>query len=420
MTRSLALSALVASVFAFPALVQGAPQVTSQGAFAGTAGARILVVEGRALVRDEDSSHTLLRNQEHSTANALQLEVGAGSRVEIQWNGLASMQVWGPTSMEWKTDTAGALAWDFAELAWVDLEVRRGEHRLDLPGAWRTSVGGGALHLRGLPSGPTELRHHAGRPLSLEWRGSAEHVRPPVAVYPGSSLRLEPLAGHDRNVQAGSQTQERPVAVGTRVPSGPVNDPRTAMNDSHHGRVVDNAELATRPGSQALAQPRHVTQGKEPEFVERGAVRSTVKVTPKETMQGATGMDAGRSTSADVPLHEARDMAKKSQAAPTKPSDIQSGDDPWRGIRFENMMQAGPLVIERSADIEVRVTAAGSWKILLDSTAQAPIWCFGPTQDVQISPGGVVTFSGEGDIRLKFGDVDVRQAPAWRQAPALE
>ena len=66
------------------------------------------------------------------------------------------------------------------------------------------------------------------------------------------------------------------------------------------------------------------------------------------------------------------------------------------------------------------MTASGSWKVLVDGSAPGPIWCFGPDEDVRIHPGGIVKFSSKGKLQLKFGRVEVRPAPTWRQPLAVE
>lgn len=154
--------------------------------------ARVEVLQGRAVVIGGGSDVETVRRDEVFRADGrTQLELSAGSRAHVGWTGTMGLEVFGPASLEWSASGA-RIQIRFDELAWADVETRRGLHRIDLPADWRAQVGRSALHLRGIAGGPTEVRVDAGAPVVLDWfgGGSAE-ARPPVSVYPGSSVRLD-------------------------------------------------------------------------------------------------------------------------------------------------------------------------------------------------------------------------------------
>jgi len=154
--------------------------------------ARVEVLQGRAVVIGGGSDVETVRRDEVFRADGrTQLELSAGSRAHVGWTGTMGLEVFGPASLEWSASGA-EIHVRFDELAWADVESRRGLHRIDLPADWRAQVGRCALHLRGIAGGPTEVRVDAGAPVVLDWvgGGSAE-ARPPVSIYPGSSVRLD-------------------------------------------------------------------------------------------------------------------------------------------------------------------------------------------------------------------------------------
>lgn len=176
--------------------------------------AHLEVHRGRVvLLNGGQGERTLRTGDAHVATGSTHIEVGTGAEVRLSWPGTASLHVWGPSSVQWQVEappagsaagTAPTLKWLVQDLAWCDLEVRRGKHELSLPGSWTAQVAPGAVYLRGLPSGPVELRLHAGEPVRLDWSGDASQARPPVLVNPGSSVRLErpTAAPADKSSQA--------------------------------------------------------------------------------------------------------------------------------------------------------------------------------------------------------------------------
>jgi len=153
--------------------------------------AHIDVLQGRTVLLGGGSDAETIRRGETMVAKGRsQMEVSAGSQARISWRGTASIHIWGPASLEWSSHD-GSLNLTFHELAWADVEARSGQHTLTLPANWHARFGRSSFHLRGLSGGPSELRHHAGNAIILDWRGDEASLRPPMAVYPGSSVRLD-------------------------------------------------------------------------------------------------------------------------------------------------------------------------------------------------------------------------------------
>ncbi|MEE2940720.1 MAG: hypothetical protein VX460_10080, partial [Planctomycetota bacterium] len=153
--------------------------------------ARVEVVAGRAvLVGGGFEGQTVRRGETRSARGRTHLEVALGGHVRVWWTEAMSIEVFGPSSVEWLADGERVTS-TFHQLAWADVEIRRGEHEVSLPASWRAEVGRGAFRLRGIAGGPSELVHHAGRPVLLEWLGNPAQPIPPVFVYPGSSVRLD-------------------------------------------------------------------------------------------------------------------------------------------------------------------------------------------------------------------------------------
>jgi hypothetical protein len=166
--------------------------------------ARVQVLRGRATLVGTQGPKQLLRITDSVLAKGIShIEVAAASKVRITWSGVASVVLSGPTSLQWGplAEVAGererstydvrGIAWKLFDLSSADFEIRRATHLLQIAGHWRAHVTTSAFHMRGLPSGPNVLRHNAGKPLQLEWRGDANRVRPPFVVYAGSEVRLK-------------------------------------------------------------------------------------------------------------------------------------------------------------------------------------------------------------------------------------
>lgn len=324
--------------------------------------ARVEVHEGRAVgVRKGAAERTLRRGEPWVTEGEVHLEVGAGAELQVLWPGRGSLQVWGPASLQWgPVDPELAtgpddLAIRMFDLAWADLETRRGNHQLQLPGGWRARLGAVAIHLRGLPSGPVELRHHAGRPVRLDWRGKDLDARPPITVYPGSNVRLDrpqdPPRSDKRNVNAW----------------GAVEWP---------WRRPDRPRPSLTPG------------------------RFYGGTAPPQTGQAATVP-----TRPSVPLRVTLTPPPIEEAEETAVAPVPFDPGAWRGIPREDLSVVGPLVVQRAPGASLRALASGRWMVVLDAMATGPVWVFGPRRDFQLLPGALAVFEPDGGLAIQTGTV---------------
>jgi hypothetical protein len=368
-----------------------------------TQGAVVEVRRGRAVLLAGGVERTVRPDKPQTADGKAHLEVGAGTEVQVNWPGRASMHLWGPASVEWSPDgkpsrdpmentfTTHGVTLRFMDLAWADLEIRRGVHTLHLPGSWRASVESGAFYLRGLPTGPTEIRHHAGSPVSLEWIGDPSRARPPVRVYPGSSVVLErPDTGTGRRQSKAEQAWERPSWPWRQSVD---SDEQVAM-ERQAGAEEWQSREARRGG---LARVR--------EFDDQ-PVRVEVQPMEIERMQ-------------PEPVQPVREPAiLPSQTEPhvdSAPADVYRFQrDQWHGVDRSELTLAGQVVIQRASGVDVRVFPSGRRKVFLDSTAPGPIWCFGAGTDYLLHPGAVAVFETNGNLRMKFGTIEVMPAPAGR------
>ena len=178
---------LIASALAFS--LSALATATSPGDLT----ARMEVKTGRAQVIQKGQPAQSIRQGENvSLEGKAHLEVPAGSEVRVSYPGQASLMVWGPASLDWQVQgPQSSIHWNVFKVTWCDLEVRQGVHQLNLPGDWVAKVDGGSLRLRGLASGPLEMRLNAGRPVQVSWVGEKNQARPPLTILPGSNIRLE-------------------------------------------------------------------------------------------------------------------------------------------------------------------------------------------------------------------------------------
>lgn len=370
------LHSLLFALLALAPLAQDDPQAVQ-----ARREARVEVHRGRAVaVRKGAAERTLRRGEPWITEGENHLEVGAGSEVRVLWPGRGSLQVWGPASLQWgpmdpKLATGpDDLSIRLFDVAWADLETRRGEHELLLPGGWRARLEEVAIHIRGLPSGPVELRLRAGRPIRLSWRGDEREARPPITVYPGSSVRLdrpaEPPGTDRRNVKAWGAVEwpwrspdaGRMAARGVGTPVGAGEPGRFYGRRAHRDEAGQLASVPARP-----------------------SVPLRVTVTP-----GLTGVRAG---AADSPAFD---------------------PEVWRGLAREGLAVLGPLVVQRAPGAKVRGLASGRWMVSLDAMAPAPIWVFGARRDFLLQPGALAVFQSDGRLEMHSGTVSDAEQPPGR------
>ncbi len=387
----------------------------STEALATAAEARVELLQGRVVVHQEGRPERLARPQESLDWPAgADLEVGAGAQVRLTWTGTASWHVWGPARIEWTTEPAkpGAeegLRFLVHDLAWADVEIRRGEHRLELPAHWTARLQSGALHLRSLPSGPMEIRYHAGTPLVLLWSGDPEHVRPPVTVYPGSSLRLErpPEGAADKTSHAESWNQ----------PSWPWRERTDTPEEAHQrpGLVARNERQieGAKPWPTQVGEPAGHPQ-------RLGEFDPRVRVYVDEPAAGRLPAGPAQPPSG---IHPPSPTGVHAQlGAPAQPDHASTGVaplDPWRGVPSKDLIAAGFVWVQRGPGVEVRAAGDGRWKVLVDHSAKRNVWCFGRTADWSLAPGSVALFDAEGRLRSSLGGVEEVAPVAGRPSSAV-
>jgi len=339
--------------------------------------ARIEVLRGRlGFVSGGRSGELVGEAQTAVVTGTSHLEVPAGSRARVVFAGHASLTLWGPAALEWGTEERGGsptLYWRVQDIAWLDIEVREGLSSLYLPGGWFARVGSGSFHFEGLPSGALELLHRAGSPLVVEWRKDPSSARPPLGVYPGSSLRLEPPASPVDGAASARPWSEESGSWPWRRPAD------------------QSGEVESR-----IAAPR--TLAREPEFADPTSV--TLLPGPRTPAGGASG---ARIPQAVVgPVEYTRDYVASQ----------------WRGVPRESLIPAGPVAVQRARGVEVRLAAKGRRKVFVAAAAARPVWCFGRTIDHLLHPGAVVLFEEDGAVLMKMGVIE--DLPAAQGRPALE
>lgn len=124
------------------------------------------------------------------------LELGAISRLDLRWRGVASLELEGAGALEWRGSQGDedALSLEVLRLDKLSVEVRRGPLRLELPGGWRATLTHGALHVRTLSDGTLELEHIAGAPLLVAPGPVDGRTSPPWTVLAGSKVLLAPAS----------------------------------------------------------------------------------------------------------------------------------------------------------------------------------------------------------------------------------
>ncbi len=357
-------------------------------ALAQTPDAQLEVLRGRVVLRQEGQNERLVRTEERlGWAQKVDLEIGAGAEVRVSWAGQASCELWGPAKLEWsvepgQADQESGLRFQIDELGWADLEIRRGVHRLDLPGHWSARLESGAFHLRSLPSGPMEVRHHAGTPIELFWSGDPAHVRPPITVYAGSSLRLErPPEGPVDQTRKADAWQDPAWPWSRRTDTPEQARDRSAVAE-HLERDPRGPRPRTSPFEPAKPQRARVNEFQSPAHV-------TVEVTPRSTTGLANPIDLrGQKAPAAT-------VAAPGQALPLL--------DPWRGVAAADRITAGSIWVQRAKGVEVRALEDGRWKVLVDPSIPGKVWCFGRTKDWSLTPGCVVVFEADGSLRTSYG-----------------
>ncbi|MEZ5976110.1 MAG: hypothetical protein R3E96_15095 [Planctomycetota bacterium] len=211
--------------------------------------ARIEVRSGRAEIVQQSSETKVLRKGESESFLGWRAPGSArGAEVRIAYSGTASPSLWGPASIDWQDAQSGepgteSIRWHLFQATWLTVEVRRGQHHLHLPGNWHARLEGGSMRLRGLSTGPLEMRLHAGQPVQLDWQGDVSMARPPLTIYPGSNIRLE-------------QPVAAPVTAAAKEPSGRrMSGPSAATPETTEQQEERRAPRGAQRGPRAGSPP---------------------------------------------------------------------------------------------------------------------------------------------------------------------
>ena len=366
--------------------------------------ARIEVKTGRAqVIQAESQTQSIRQGESASLQGSAHLEVPVGSEVRLAYPGQASLHVWGPASLDWQMvpgqGSQTSIAWNIFQVTWCDLEVRRGAHRLHLPGDWSARLEGGSLRLRGLATGPLEMRLNAGRPVRVYWSGDRAQARPPMTILPGSNIRLEQpsqvktdLSGSapvwdrsswpyarqsDTEAQRLERSQRRerleeapawpmPVALGQTLPEPAQEAPRKSAPERPVRVDVmgeTQAQVPVQPEFQSVVAPLPVVQApgaSQPEstnpLVSPHATGSQTEIAPQAQELGSQGNMA-----LQKPVSEASQTVAFDRSQ-------------WRNIAQNKIKDCGVLAVEQRKGVEVRVFAGGKTKVLIDRWVGTPTW----------------------------------------------
>ena len=412
--------------------------------------ARVEVHQGRARISHAgQEAMGLSRGDSALTEGAAHLELRPGGRARVSWAGRASLELWGPAAIQWESEAPSGpedpmrtfpdrgLEVTFFDVSWADFETRRGEHVLRMPGEWRLDCRRGAWQLRGLPTGPLELRHHAGEAATLTWLGDPDRARPPLAVYSGSSIRIDRPAG-------------APVDRGGRAPWGEDEDQWPWRRESDRPRDRREREELARETTEMPGYPTRDPSADGPRASIRGAVppgdlRVVVTEDERSGRDPVAPLDGRKAPQRRRPTPPRRPEAPREQPeprpqdpeaprprperpAPTPEPDAKRPEpappaprEPgspspafrsaqWRGLQSDQLTAAGAVGVQRAAGVEVRVFASGRYKVLVDASAAGPVWAFAVDRDYRLHPGAVVVFDPEGGLRLRFGEIEEHEA----------
>lgn len=160
-------------------------------AAASESAARVEVLEGRALLAGTGVVERLKAGGGACRIDGpAHLELPAGSRVRVTWNGRASVLLEGRSVLAWSPPRADAAPrWDLVEVGTAHLELRRGPLDLGLAGGWQGRLFSGACVVSGTAAG-FELEHQAGLPLDLWPPPQGGGPAAPFTMLAGARVRL--------------------------------------------------------------------------------------------------------------------------------------------------------------------------------------------------------------------------------------
>lgn len=411
--------------------------------------ARIDMLHGRAvLVGGGAQTQTLRRSETKLAAGPSHFEVSAGAQARISWLGTMSVDVYGPAIMEWRTE-GDAIRVVFEQLTWADFETRSGQHTVDLPSNWRATCARSSFSLRGIAGGPSELRLNAGTPVRVDWQGPSNQMRPPVTVYPGSSVRLDtprhapmepsiadgsragsPWASQPASGETSWPYRDRAdtdVQVAERgtlsretnrlnempgIPNGEVTRIRTYEQDgtSNVRPIVGNGAVTSSQVSVAPSTKPNV------EVTERPSLSDGRATLPRREESAPPARRVSPMSVAKAP--QVAPSANQASSAPEATSVPQAAAGfvlaDWRNVAQASLNGAGVVAAEKAPGVEVRILGAGRTKVFVSSGSTKARWCFTPWSDYLMHPGAVAVFEADGSLRMSFGTTEKYRVPESR------
>ncbi|MFT7667701.1 MAG: hypothetical protein ACI8X5_000384 [Planctomycetota bacterium] len=372
------------------------------------------------------------------------LELAPGASAQLQVVGLGTLELWGPTSVSWQAVTTdGELRLNFGALYRAEILLRSSSARLELPGAWRVNLGVGAVSLRGLPGGGTELVNHAGGTASAAWIGALQHVASPTMIAQGHSRRLQgtgpaPTAPDRRSTPQARSWNESEWPWG----AGPINGipdmtsiSTESWDASRWSLEGQEAEVEawerwdwpwTGPPSESAELDveeieEHLNHPAKPESL------SPLSQAPWKEWDwpfDEPKIDVEALPEEDTPAPEIATEAVPSEYLPkvrrdnsrrisTKDSDFGFAEDVpkghqaeyWRGLPGEKIMWSTNYALQRSSDLVIDSMIEGRRRISLAANATEPVWFFNSQLDMRIFPGGSLVVEADGSMRYHVGFV---------------
>ena len=361
---------------------QVATPTAPDSAFTRTEPARLELQVGRASLVNGGASSELRRGVVRQVAGQAHLELYGSTRVHLSFGARASLDLFGPCTLEWGECTrAGASALDleirFHQLGEVELEVRRGVHQIELPGDWRLLVGAGAMQFQGRLDGPTEVNLHAGPETAIHWHGDRGRPRPPLWARAGTPCLLsEPPPSRPDLTRAAPAWEFVSWPWRRATEDQRQRREREAMNQ----RLLASDRIGPWP----------------PPWVEPSALASLGVLPGVDEIEI---VKLGPEPSA--PREPDLAYLKPGRNPPLERADYQ--DHHWRGVRWEDLRWAGPVIAQRVSGLVVSELGRGRIKLALTSAADTGVWIFAPEEDLRMEPGAVVLFSAEGRLEGRFG-----------------
>lgn len=437
--RLLRASLLLAPVFAAPVFAAPSPLFAGVGAALET---RVTLERGRALLVDEAGVGPLKRHEGTRQLEGVgHLELAPGSRASVVWPGLGSVELRGPTSISWDPGTdAEDLRLSIGVLERVDLEVRRGRVRLDLPGAWRLEAQLGVFELRSLPVGGVGVRQLAGRSCRASWVGGPG-ISAPQWIGPGESARLcgtrEPVAGGLDGAGAPSWSAVTwPWGEGG-VPGAPdLSTGGEAWGDASWpwgqapggtkpwerwdwpwGVAAADADQSESVPALELSPSILVATPETPATSRLSAVPETGSVIdPEAALESADeSADGALLAGQQRVVDEAPDPAPAFEA----PQPAAHDSAAWRGLDRGQLIQGSLGTLQLSGAWVEEELAGGRRRISIPADAGVPLWYFSDQYDYRLFPGSELLLDASGGVLVHQGWVRIFHAQPGRVGARL-